>query len=30
VGIVADFSKDQAFATSQLRAVKLSGCGGGI
>jgi hypothetical protein len=30
VGIVADFSKDQAVATSQLRAVKLSGCGGGI
>jgi hypothetical protein len=30
VGIVADFSKDQAFATSQLRAVKLSGCAGGI
>ena len=30
VGIVADFSKDQAFATNQLRAVKLSGCGGGI
>ena len=30
VGIVADFSKDQTFATSQLRAVKLSGCGGGI
>jgi hypothetical protein len=30
VGIVADFSKDPAFAASQLRAVKLSGCGGGI
>jgi hypothetical protein len=30
VGIVADFSRDPAFATSQLRAVKLSGCGGGI
>ena len=30
VAIVADFSKDPAFATSQLRAVKLSGCGAGI
>ncbi len=30
VGIVADFSNDPAFATNQLRAVKLSGCGGGI
>jgi hypothetical protein len=30
VGIVADFSNDPAFATSQLRAVTLSGCGGGI
>src|SRR5688572_11348922 len=30
VGIVADFSNDQAFAENQLRAVKLSGCGGGI
>jgi O-antigen ligase/polysaccharide polymerase Wzy-like membrane protein len=30
VGIVADFSKDPAFATSQLRAVTLSGCGAGI
>lgn len=30
VGIVADFSTDPAFATNQLRAVKLSGCGGGI
>jgi hypothetical protein len=30
VGIVADFSSDPAFATNQLRAVKLSGCGGGI
>ena len=30
VGIVADFSRDQAFATNQLRAVKLSGCDGGI
>jgi hypothetical protein len=30
VGIVADFSNDPAFAESQLRAVKLSGCGGGI
>jgi hypothetical protein len=30
VGIVADFSDDPAFATNQLRAVKLSGCGGGI
>jgi hypothetical protein len=30
VGIVADFSTDQAFAANQLRAVKLSGCGGGI
>jgi hypothetical protein len=30
VGIVADFSKDPAFAASQLRAVKLSGCAGGI
>ena len=30
VGIVADFSTDPAFAANQLRAVKLSGCGGGI
>jgi hypothetical protein len=30
VGILADFSTDPAFATNQLRAVKLSGCGGGI
>jgi hypothetical protein len=30
VGIVADYSKDPAFATTQLRAVKLPGCGGGI
>jgi hypothetical protein len=30
VGIVADFSNDPAFATNQLRAVKLSGCGAGI
>jgi hypothetical protein len=30
VGIVADFSNDPAFATSQLRAVTLPGCGGGI
>jgi hypothetical protein len=30
VGIVADFSNDPAFATSQLRAVALSGCRGGI
>ncbi|HKH73470.1 MAG TPA: O-antigen ligase family protein [Vicinamibacterales bacterium] len=30
VGIVADFSKDPAFATNQLRVVKLSGCAGGI
>ena len=30
VGIVADFSNDPAFATNQLRAVKLSGCAGGI
>jgi hypothetical protein len=30
VGIVADFSMDPAFAANQLRAVKLSGCGGGI
>ena len=30
VGIVADFSTDPAFATTQLRAVKLPGCGGGI
>jgi hypothetical protein len=30
VGIVADFSNDPAFATNQLRAVTLSGCGGGI
>ena len=30
VGIVADFSNDPAFATSQLRAVTLSGCRGGI
>ena len=30
VGILADFSTDPAFAKSQLRAVKLSGCGGGI
>jgi hypothetical protein len=30
VGIVADFSNDPAFATTQLRAVKLPGCGGGI
>jgi hypothetical protein len=30
VGIVADFSNDPAFATNQLRAVKLAGCGGGI
>ena len=30
VGIVADFSTDPAFATSQLRAVSLSGCGAGI
>jgi hypothetical protein len=30
VGIVADFSNDPGFATNQLRAVKLSGCGGGI
>ncbi|MGH7554767.1 MAG: O-antigen ligase family protein, partial [Longimicrobiales bacterium] len=28
VGIVADFSNDPAFATTQLRAVKLPGCGG--
>lgn len=30
VGIVADFSNDPAFAASQLRAVTLSGCSGGI
>jgi hypothetical protein len=30
VGIVADFSDDPAFATTQLRAVKLPVCGGGI
>jgi len=30
VGIVADFSNDPAFATSQLRAVRLAGCGAGI
>jgi len=30
VGIVADFSNDPAFATNQLRAVKLPGCVGGI
>jgi hypothetical protein len=30
VGIVADFSNDPAFAESQLRAVRLPGCGGGI
>ena len=30
VGIVADFSNDPAFATNQLRAVKLPGCAGGI
>ena len=30
VGIVADFSNDPAFATTQLRAVKLPVCGGGI
>jgi hypothetical protein len=30
VGIVADFSNDPAFATSQLRAVTLSGCRGDI
>ncbi len=30
VGIVADFSNDPAFATSQQRAVKLVGCGPGI
>jgi hypothetical protein len=30
IGIVADFSNDPAFATSQLRAVTLSGCRGGI
>ena len=30
VGIVADFSKDPAFATTQLRAVKLPACAGGI
>jgi hypothetical protein len=30
VGIVADFSNDPAFATTQLRAVKVAGCGGGI
>ena len=30
VGIVADFSDEPAFATTQLRAVKLPVCGGGI
>jgi hypothetical protein len=30
VGIVADYSDDPAFATNQLRAVKLTGCGGGV
>ena len=30
VGIVADFSHDPAVATTQLRTVKLPGCGGGI
>lgn len=30
VGILADFSQDPAVATTQLRAVKLPGCGGGI
>jgi hypothetical protein len=30
VGIVADFSNDPAFATSQPRAVTLPRCGGGI
>jgi len=30
VGILADFSNDPAFAVNQLRAVKLSGCGGGV
>jgi hypothetical protein len=30
VGVVADFSNDPAVATSQLRAVKLVGCGPGI
>ena len=30
VGIVADFSHDPAFATTQLRAVKLPACEGGI
>jgi hypothetical protein len=30
VGIVADYSNDPAFATNQLRSVKLSGCAGGI
>ena len=30
VGIVADFANDPAVATTQLRAVKLPGCGGGI
>jgi hypothetical protein len=30
VGIVADFSNDPAFATTQLRAVKLRGCSAGI
>jgi hypothetical protein len=30
VGIVADFSQDPAFATTQLRAVTLTGCAAGI
>jgi hypothetical protein len=30
VGIVADFSTDPSFATTQLRAVKLAGCEAGI
>jgi hypothetical protein len=30
VGIVADFSKDPAVATSQHRTLDLSGCDGGI
>jgi hypothetical protein len=30
VGIVADFSNDPVFATSQLRSVTVAGCGAGI
>jgi hypothetical protein len=30
VGVVADFSTDPSFATTQQRTVRLPGCGGGI